>query len=91
MKKIDKIFVGLILLEIVILIIHLLFLREFIVVACDITDYSLLNPFLVSSSNCLLPAFKPIFNPFIYLIIDILILTIISYIIYLVIRKIRKK
>ena len=90
-NKINNIFIFTIIIEIIILAIFYYFLREVWVVVCDISKYSLLNPFLKSIKNCMLPASMPIFNPQIYLLTDLLIFTIISYAIYLMVSKSKRK
>jgi len=83
-KRIDKIFIGLIILEIIILSIS-----PFLKMPVDVcTRPSFLNPFVLHETF-MLPAFHQM-NMLFYPIIDLLILTIITYLIYLGINKLKK-
>lgn len=90
LKKIDKIFIGLILLEIITLLVTLLFFRT-ITISNTCNIWSFTNPFGFHKEDLICgQAFTTILNPIIYQLTDLLILTIIIYIIYLVINKLKK-
>ncbi len=84
LKTADKIFIGLILLEIIVLGVSP-FLKMPVSVC---TSPSFLNPFGLHET-CILPAFKQM-NMLFYPMADLLILTIITYLIYLGMNKYKK-
>jgi len=89
LNKVDKIFIILIILELITLLIINFFLSPvWYPTPCHARDYSLLDPFnfFKYKGVCIQILARGI-NPLFYPVADLLILTIIAYITYLIIRK----
>ncbi len=89
LRKADKVFIGLIIIETIFLLITLLFFKT-IQISNTCNFWSFLNPLGFHGDVLCGQAFTIISNPLIYQFTDLLILTIVTYIIYLIVNKLKK-
>ncbi len=92
MKKIEKIFIGLIVIEVIILIILTSIGPVQYPTPCDASDYSLLDPFnfFKYDGSCIQTITFGL-HPLFYAFMDLFILTLIAYLIYSIFNKPKHK